>query len=274
MNQPDPAIPSKRRTGPFGPAGEILPANQSIETLRPEDTLFQAVERLCDEGYNQAPVVDDHGECLGVMRLFDVIRDLLGEQWFRDKLSNMSVRNHVDLKPRYIAADEWVDVLFDWQGDDIAMVGSPSELKGMLTAADILRRLTDYARGFVHIEEIEHDTRDLFQFLLPLPECTELVRNALTTKGKEPPQQLDSYTGLEFGHYALIFGNKETFERLQHAVVWDRVQLVNRVSRVAKIRNNLVHFRAKTTPRDIDELEAFANHSSLALKRARSGVGR
>ena len=74
---------------------------------------------------------------MGVMRLFDVIRDLLGEQWFRDKLGNMSVRNHVDLKPRYIAADEWVDVLFDWQGDDIAMVGSPSELKGMLTAADI-----------------------------------------------------------------------------------------------------------------------------------------
>ena len=61
--------------------------------------------------------------------------------------------------------------------------------------------MTDYARGFVHIEEIEHDTRDLFQFLLPLPECTELVRNALTTKGKEPPQKLDLYTGLEFGHY-------------------------------------------------------------------------
>ena len=137
MNQPDPAIPPKRRTGPFGPAGEILPANQSIETLRPEDTLFEAVERLCDGGYNQAPVMDDQGECLGVMRLFDVIRDLLSEQWFRDKLGNMSVRNHVDLKPRYIAADEWVDVLFDWQGDDIAMVGSPSELKGMLTAADI-----------------------------------------------------------------------------------------------------------------------------------------
>ena len=58
---PNPA--SKRRTGPFGPAGEILPANQRLETLKPDDNLFFALERMCEAGFNQAPVMDST-ECV------------------------------------------------------------------------------------------------------------------------------------------------------------------------------------------------------------------
>jgi hypothetical protein len=101
-----------RRTGPFGPAGEILPQNQRLEWLHADDSLLVALERLCDAGFNQAPVRDS-SECLGVLRFFQAIQQLLEQQWFRDKLQNMPVRNHLDLSPRYIGAADWVDVGFD-----------------------------------------------------------------------------------------------------------------------------------------------------------------
>ena len=41
------------------------------------------------------------------------MRELLKEQWMRDKLQNMLVRNYLKLEPRYIGVDEWVDVKFD-----------------------------------------------------------------------------------------------------------------------------------------------------------------
>ena len=45
MNQPDPAIPPKRRAGPFGPAGEILPANQCRQTFALQHRIVTLIAR-------------------------------------------------------------------------------------------------------------------------------------------------------------------------------------------------------------------------------------
>jgi hypothetical protein len=261
---------SPRRTGPFGPAGEILPLNQSLECLHPNDSLLVALERLCDAGFNQAPV-RDASECLGVLRFFHVMQQLLEQQWFRDKLQNMPVRNHIDLSPRYIGVDDWVDVGFDWEGDDLALVGVPRDLRGMLTATDILRRLTDYAQAFVHLEAIELDTRALLNLRLPLPEFSDLVIGALTVDGKPAPRDFSSYDQLDFGHYSLVFGREATFARLSSACVWDRAQLARRIKRVGDIRNMLLHFRGRASAREVGELEQFARHAAKALERALAG---
>lgn len=256
-----------RRTGPFGPAGEILPQNQSLECLRPNDSLLVALERLCDAGFNQAPVCDAN-ECVGVLRFFQVMQQLLEQQWFRDKLQNMPVRNHLDLSPRYIGADDWVDVGFDWEGDDLALVGTPRDLHGMLTATDILRRLTDYAQAFVHLKAIELDTRALFNMRLPLPDCSDIVIGALTVDGKAAPREFNSYHQPDFGHYSLIFGREVTFARLASVCVWDRAQLARKIKRVGDIRNMLLHFRGRASAREVGELELFARHAAKALERA------
>jgi CBS domain-containing protein len=258
---------SPRRTGPFGPAGEILPQSQKLECLHPNDTLLVALERLCDAGFNQAPVRDAN-ECIGVLRFFQVMQQLLEQQWFRDKLRNMPMRNHVDLNPRYIGVDDWVDVGFDWQGDDLALVGTPRDLRGMLTATDILRRLTDYAQAFVHLESIELDTRALFNSRLPLPESLEIVISALTAEGRVAPREFSSYDQLDFGQYGLIFGREVTFARLSSACIWDRIQLVRKTKRVGDIRNMLLHFRGRASAREVGELEQFAWHAAKALERA------
>jgi hypothetical protein len=262
---------ARRRTGPFGPAREILPESQRLECLSPADSLLVALERLCEAGFNQAPV-RDASECISVLRFFQVVQQLLEQKWFRDRLHNMPVRNHVDLSPRYIGMDDWVDVGFDWQSDDLALVGSPRDVQGMLTATDILGRLTDYAQAVVHLEAIEFDTRAHFDLLLPLPESGALVLQALAVEGKEPPRQLRTYDHLNFGHYSLIFGREATFERLQPACIWDRAQLARRVQRVGELRNTLLHFRGCASAREVDELESFAKRAALALARAEALV--
>ena len=266
-SNPDSGSPKPRRTGPFGPAGEIVPPNQRLECLDPEDSMLDALVRLVEGGFNQAPVM--HGrECLGVIRLFDVVQMLLSERWFRDQLREMKVRNKLKLDPRYIGTDEWVDVGFDWQQDDLALVGTPSDLKGLLTATDILNRLTDYARAFVCLEAFEHDTRALFDLVLPLPEFQELVTTAVTMEGKLPPKPVESYDKFEFWQYAQVFGREATFKYLEPVCIWDRKQIVNRIERVAELRNMLLHFRGRATSRQVSELDELSRHASRALARA------
>lgn len=264
----DPMALSSGKTGPFGPAREILPRNQKLECLRPDDSLLEALQRLCDSGFNQAPVCDAN-ECVGVLQVFQVIEQLLELDWFRGRLQNMHVRNHVDLRPRYIGVDEWVDVKIDWQEDGFALVGTSRDLIGVLTATDILRRLTDYAQAFVHIETIEYNTRALFNARLPLPEFSEIVSGALTIEGKVAPRDTSSYDQLDFGHYSLIFGREETFARLKPACLWDREQIARKIQRVGKIRNDLLHFRRRATTREVGELEVFAHHAEESFRKAR-----
>jgi len=264
---------ARRRTGPFGPAREILPKHQRLECFSPDESLLRVLERLCEAGFNQAPV-RDATECVGVIRLFEVVRQLLELQWFRDRLQKMPVRNHVDLSPRYIGLDEWVDVGFDWQSDDLALVGTPRRLHGMLTATDVLGRLTDYAQAFVYLESIELDTRALFDLLLPLPASEALIREALTTETKSAPIRIESYDNLEFAHYALIFGRSATFDRLRAACIWDRAQLARKTQRVGELRNMLLHFRNRASLPEVDELEKYSRHAAMALARAESFLGR
>jgi hypothetical protein len=261
-----------RRTGPFGPAGEILPPHQRLEYLEPEDSMLDALEKLCDGGFNQAPVMQGR-ECLGVIRLFDVMQMLLNERWFREQVRVIKVRNKLKLEPRYIGVDEWVDVGFDWQQDDLALVGSPSDLKGMLTATDILNRLTDYARAFVCLEAFEHDTRALFDLLLPLPEYQELVTAAVSASGKPPRKPVQAYSEFEFWQYGLVFGGDSTFARLEPVCIWDRIQIVNRINRVAEIRNMLLHFRGRASARQVSELDELSKHAARALARAHERRG-
>ena len=291
---PNPA--SKRRTGPFGPAGEILPKSQRLETVRPGDEVFDALKRLCEAGFNQAPVVTTANECVGVLRPLGVLFELLKEQWFKDGLKAVNVsdlmererkrelelehssssvpalkkcQKAVDLKPRYKGVKEWVDVDLDWQDDDVAMVGTKTDLIGMLTATDILGRLTDFAQAFVFLEEIELDTRELLTLLLPLPEWIEPVIAAMSKGGVTPPRDFKSYDQLSFSHYGNIFGASETAKRLQEGCESLCEGFAAKMQKVGKLRNEFMHFRSRATNEQVNELEIFKMRTNAAVERAR-----
>ena len=292
--------PSKRRTGPFGPAGEILPKSQRLETVKPGDKLLDALQRMCDGGFNQAPVVTTANECVGVLRPLGVLFELLKEQWFQDGLKALNVsdflererkRKHelqlerersglfvravpkfqkaVDLDPRYKGVNEWVDVDLDWQDDDVAVVGTKTDLIGMLTATDILGRLTDFAQAFVFLEEIELDTRELLALLLPLPEWIEPVKAAMSKGGVTPPRDFKSYDQLSFSHYGNIFGASETAKRLREGCESYCERFAKDMQSIGTLRNEFMHFRSRATNEQVNELEIFKMRTNAALERAR-----
>ena len=48
-----------RRPGPYGPASELVPKNQKVETVEYSDNLFDVLLRICQGGYSQTPVKKD-----------------------------------------------------------------------------------------------------------------------------------------------------------------------------------------------------------------------
>ncbi len=292
--------PSKRRTGPFGPAGEILPKGQQVERVKPGDNVLDVLKRMCEASFNQAPVVTTANECVGVLRPLGVLFELLNEPWFLDGLKDVNVsdlmererdlqrkleeqrkrlglsvsdvpnyQKAVDLKPRYKGVSEWVDVDLDWQQDDVAMVGTATDLIGMLTATDILGGLTDFAQAFVFLEEIELDTRELLALLLPLPEWIAPVTAAMSKGHVKPPRDFKSYDQLSFSHYGNIFGASETAKRLREGCESDCESFAKDMQSIGKLRNEFMHFRSRATKDQVDKLESFKMRTNAAVERAR-----
>ena len=292
--------PSKRRPGPFGPAGEILPVGQQIEAVKPGDNVLDVLKRMCEASFNQAPVVTMANECVGVLRPLGVLFELLNEPWFQDGLKAVNVsdlmeregkrqeklrsererlgksvpdvpnfQKAVHLEPRYKGVSEWVDVDLDWQQDDVAMVGTKTDLIGMLTATDILGGLTDFAQAFVFLEEIELDTRELLTLLFPLPEWIAPVTAAMSKGDVKPPRDFKSYDQLSFSHYGNIFGASETAKRLREGCESDCESFAKDMQSIGKLRNEFMHFRSRATKRQVGDLESFKMLTKAALERAR-----
>ncbi len=152
--------PSKR-PGPFGPAKDLLPQDQQLETIRDTETVASALERMVDSGFSQLPVVNEDNEITGVFS-FESFGQRMSEIYsVKPDLSKLTVKETGLAQPKFIDPDLYIDTETDWSKIDHVLVGNKNKLLGVLTISDVLGRLNDFAEAFVLLYEIEHEIRDL-----------------------------------------------------------------------------------------------------------------
>jgi hypothetical protein len=173
------------RPGPFGPASALIPENQRLETIPADDSTANALERLADSDFSQLPVVDIRGRVEGVFSWQSFGRRMSELHGLHIDFAGWAVRDTDLERPRFIAADSYIDTAADWKAIDYALVGDPDHVLGILTLADIWGRLNDFAESFVLIAEIEQDIRDTFRELFPGTELREVMA-ALSDASGEP----------------------------------------------------------------------------------------
>lgn len=254
-------------TGPYGPAGSILDNDQKLVWVNEDDSLRDALTLLCAHRYLQTPALGGD-RCVGVLGLINVLGRLLEEEPFKSALGARKVGDYLDLKPRYLDASAAIDEDIDWHHDGYSLIGNPKKVRGILTAADLLKRLRTHVEAFVLLEAIERDLRSLFDKLLPLPASRDLVLSAIDAKGFERPRKFGTYADLTYGHYEAICHNDATFEHLDPACTWERKRLVNAIREVGGIRNRVVHFNGGATPKDREFLLEMAALTAQACDRA------
>ena len=269
--------PELRRPGPYGPASELIPKNQIVETVEYSDNLFDVLLRICQGGYSQTPVKQD-GKIIGMIDM-QSLKLILQRNEIEAQLRKYQCGDFINENICYLKPDEWVENKSAWLEDGSALVGNPEEIIGLLTSADILRALSDYTEAFILIEEIETTLRPILEKFFPADKRERIfeMRNAIEANKKEVKKQSknveDQYKKIEdltFGEYESLVEDREFESIREKFTFWSWKKFIEETKAARKIRNDLMHFRSRAGLSETERLRLFKEHLNQAYKKLQS----
>ncbi len=254
-----------RPAGPFGPAVNLIPPSQKLCTIQVNETCQNAVRMMLDLDYSAIPVTGNDGFVIGVATLEATLCSMLSLGG--NPTVSQFLQNHVGSileYARYIPAEAHIDVRVDWHDVQHVIIGTPGNPIGILTVADVWKRLHDFCTPFVLIHEIETGLRQLIR-RVGLSDQTTIDR--LITSMHVPPGQVrpNSLEEFKFSQYSILMSSTHATP-LFSDVLGDLGMFRNRLNVIRKLRNDVMHFRDEAiTPSNLELLRTFRRQIRAAL---------
>lgn len=245
----------RRRPGPFGPAWALLPKGQQPLNVDDSTPIHDALDRMIDNKYSQLPVKNKEGRIIGVFTWKSFCKRVSDLRGVRGSVRpiDLPVKEAMETA-KFIHPDVYIDTETDWSDLDYILVGTDSSLLGILSIADVLGRLNDFAEAFVLVYEIEHEVRDLIRDV-----CDELRLQSLIAEMQLPPDarrpsKLEEFTFIQYKTLICTKANWSSFEPVFDTM---RELVDSDFGEISELRNAIVHFRRQITPRETDRLRRF-----------------
>ncbi len=243
----------ERRPGPFGPVIDLLPKDQTVEVVRHDTPVFDAIERMQDNEYSQLPVMRD-GEIIGLFswRSFGQLVGIPGTE--SDVNHGIKVEECLR-KVEFLAPDAFIDTGIDWIDKDCILVGSPKEVHGLLAIYDVVGRLQDFGEAFFLLHEVEHLLRDMLTEAVGADRIGQLIRAmSVPSSFRRQPEAL---TDLTFALYGDLACSKKRWPEFHAMFFGERTTMKDHIEDVAKVRNAVFHFKRPITADDVDQIRRF-----------------
>ncbi|MYF80605.1 MAG: CBS domain-containing protein [Chloroflexi bacterium] len=210
--------------------------------------------------YSQLPVISGKSTVRGMIS-WQSIGQSLSQGVKPDRVQDCMTRSYREVRADSRLLDVVEEIV---DNGSVLVVGSDSQLLGIITTADLSEEFKKLAEPFLQIGEIEQHLRNLLSHL----DGDELQK--FTDPSDE--KSVGEISDLALGEIIRILQNKEVWETV--AVNLDRKVLVNRLEEVREIRNQVMHF----DPDGLDEsqLELIRGvskmlHELRELPRRQSG---
>jgi CBS domain-containing protein len=240
-------------TGQFQRLNRIVPEDQELQVLPSSTLVREALTKMKQHRFSQMPV--SHGiEIIGV---FSYRSFSLAVLRFEDEQTNvlhLRVADCLENLPYKVLNDPFEDVIDDLDRWDAVVVGTPQKLEGIVSSIDVLRYLYGVTSPFVLIGEIELAVRALMTWSATISELEECFKRSLSSIYKEGklPSMVDSLT---FTDYASVIGNGDNWERhFKDTFGSTRANVRAKLTGIARIRNDLFHFRRQITVAEFEQL--------------------
>ena len=258
----------------FHRANRLLPEGQTIVSVDPDTPVRVALALMEEHNFSQLPVLVGnrvHGTfslrsfARGCLRLRD-----------NDRALDLPVDDFVDTVSIVDPGSEIESLLDPLEFDGAVLVGSSTELLGVLTATDVLRYLFDLAAVFVQLQEIEQAVRELITSSASPEQLAEANRRSLAHlyAGREDQLPL-TLTDMTFGEYGTTVTDGRSCELFRDAFGGERTRIRLKLERASDLRNDAFHFRRLLTTGDRNELTAtrdwLLRRVSVMEKRATDG---
>lgn len=245
----------RRRPGPFGPAWALLPRGQQPLFVDDTTPICDALERMIDNNYSQVPVKNKEGRIIGVFTWKSFCKRVSDLRSIKGSVRPIDLPVREAMEPaKFIHPDVYIDTETDWTDLDYVLVGTDSELSGILSIADVLGRLNDFAEAFVLVYEIEHEVRDLIHDVCDEQQLQSLIAAMQLPPDTRRPSKLEEFTFIQYKTLICTKGNWPAFEPVFDTM---RELVDSDFGEVSEVRNAIVHFRRQITPRETDRLRRF-----------------
>ena len=218
--------------------GDLVPENQELASVKPNDDLSQAMNVMTCNNYSQLPVRDEAGKLKGVISWRSI-----GEKGAElGSTRSMLVKDYMDTCVKAISLHTSLfDVIQEIEDRDYIVVADDnSEVKRIVTASDLANRFEKFSRAFAYIGGIDLQLRNLIEYKL---NEAEAIRCALRGKYPECGGESEVDPGLiekpDFGKYVRILNSRPDILNLS-----DKDEnIVCQVDKVRLIRNKVMHFK-------------------------------
>lgn len=225
--------------------GRLDAANKPVVSVKPTDTLQRAVTLMLINDYSQLPVMSGPREVKGLLSWKTIgSRLVMGETGLMVK-DCMEVACTISQDESILDA---VDVIS--KHDYVLVLAKDKAVTGVVTASDFNLQFKALAEPFLLVGEIESGIRRMLHGKFKLAELQD-CKNPI-----DQSRKVSSPSDLTFGEYIRLLENPEKWKRLEIEV--DRAEFVNQLSKVGKIRNDVMHFNADgLAPEDLRFLSEF-----------------
>lgn len=253
----------------FHRINRIIPEDQNLLTLEPNELVRNAIARMRRSGYSQIPVVCEN-QVLGVFsyRSFSLgVANLTLDSIQRQKCApgDLTVDEFVEPFKFARVTAEMQEVFSAMEIDNGILIGSSEKLQGILTPMDFLHYLYKVASPFVLISEIELALRALVRLAVNSSELEACARRALKHVYEENriPTKLENMT---FDNYCSIIGYAETWSKFEPFLGNNRIRTFAKMKEIGELRNVIFHFKRSIS---VDELDILGGHRDWFLLKAK-----
>jgi serine/threonine protein kinase/CBS domain-containing protein len=225
--------------------GNLPSASKEVCSVTPEATFEEAITLMLTEDFSQLAVMTNP-------------RDLKGAVTWKSIAKARHANPGAKLSAAIIKAEavlytaDLISMLPVIEHQEFIFVsGRDRSITGIVTLADVVEAYGQMASPFFMIGRIDQRLRHIIEDRIALSAITPLI-------DPEGLRDISSYNRLTMGDYQRILENPECWDKLGWPL--HRKIFCTRLDKIAKIRNNIMHFNNDPLPDDVlSMLQNFIN---------------
>jgi CBS domain-containing protein len=219
-------------TDPSFSVGKLKAANCKPVSVDPATPIETATTKMILRDFSQLPVLQNGRKRMGLFswkslgiaarngQALQVVSDAM-----ESEVQAVPADTSVFTVARLLAVHPVVLILQSSHNDTVV---------GIVSASDVAEHFGTLGEPFLRLAEIEHRLRSL------IDEKLDLADIKAARDSKSDRREIESAADLTFGEYGRLLGSAANWAKLGLAL--DRVEFVNALDAVRKVRNDVVHF--------------------------------
>jgi predicted transcriptional regulator len=231
----------------FHRVGRSIPIDQNVLAFPPELPAREAVKRLKEHFYSQAPVAVGN-KVLGVfsfrsfaLKVAGYSLEVLTAQ--KHAPGDLTVEECMEKFDFVNLSDELIRHFDALERDNGVLVGAPDNLIAILSPMDVLRYLYKVASPFIALSEIELSLRTLIRSVASEAQIRAFAEKVLKRQFGPETKVPESLEEITFEGYRLIVASGDTWPTFQMAFGGSRERVSAKLRDVGELRNVVFHFR-------------------------------